>query len=146
MGSPRRTVLETLRDAARIIRNSVYFAKRGAINWTVHNFEKHPRAIAVMQDDAQLFGDQKSGMKFANMSLEMFARMPERLEVPEIDDVLMDEMIDDAYELLRGLITARDVNDDPVVFKLDQASARVIESHDVDLKVQGIVVSFSVTY
>ena len=139
-------VRDTLVDKAKTLRNDVYFVKRGAINWTTHDFDQDPRAVAVMIDDFQLFGKTNSGMKTANLSIEMFAKMPQRDGKPEIDDALQDELVDDAEALLRHLQTARDGGDNPVVFKLDLESARVIEAHDIEIQVQGAVVQFAITY
>lgn len=146
--SPRRVMAERWKELAGKARNSSYFVKRGAINWTTFDFETHGGAIALMIDDGSLFRVQSTrGMKPCRCSMEMFHRLPDPLmESPEIDDGLMDELLDDAEWIINELASSRDSSGDPVVFRIDRKSVTFVEAHDIEVKVQGIVVSFNMEY
>lgn len=151
--TPRAVLLQALREEAGKLRNGAYYAKRGAINWVTFPFEKYGRAIAIMMDDADLFRKRQSGFKGGSISIEIFAAMPEVKDEDrvEIDDTLMDEIIEDAEGLVSYLETARvtvTTSDGtvPVAYKVDSDAASYLEAHDASMKVQGIVVQFSVTF
>lgn len=144
--SARKTVLDTLRASTKKVGNAGYFVKRGAINWTTFDFTAHARAISIQVDN---YGFLKvNGVKEATLTLEMFARMPEQPEgaLPEIDDALLDEMIEDAEKIVADLRAAQDKQQDAVVMKIDPASANITEAHDVALRVQGVVVTIVVNF
>lgn len=143
----RRVFCERWKEIAVQLRNGSYFVKRGAINWTTFPFDTYERAIAIMLDDGQLLRTQRShGMKPTRCSMEIFCRLPSDQEVPEIDDGLMDELLDDAESVVRDLLRSKDSSGDPVVFRIDENTARFVEAHDVQVKVQGVVVMFNLEY
>ena len=147
MSGPRRTMLETLLDACRATRSGAYYVKRGAIVWEGFDFESHAqkRAIAIMCDEGQLLRDQ-FGMYTESVTLEMAAQMSlvETEPAAGIDDAIEEEMIEDARVIVRALIEASS-GGDPVVFKVGN-EAPFVEWHDVELRVQGIIVYLKLTY
>ena len=147
MSSPRNSMMTTIRNSAEVLRNSSYFVKRGAINWATFPFEEHSKAIAILIDDMSLLGSTTGvgGSKDGKISLEIAARMPDEKDHPSIDDGLMDDLIEDAETIVKDLIAAKD-GDYPIVFHIDKASARVIEWHDAEVKVQGVVVMFNAIF
>lgn len=144
MSSPRKVALDTVKALAKKVRSGAYFVKRGAINWTTWDFEKHPRAISIQLDRVTLF--KVNGMNDGVITLEMFSRMSSKEVPPEIDDGVMDELLEDAEAIFLGLMSAEDKQGDSVVTKLEQDSTEVVESHDTSLRVQGIVVTVPVTF
>ena len=145
MSSPRKVALDKVKELAKKVRSGGYFVKRGAINWTTWDFSKHPRAISIQLDRVSLF--KVNGMNEGTITLEMFARMSSPKEVlPEIEDEVMDELLEDAEEIFLGLMSAEDKQGDSVVTKLEQDSTEVVESHDTSLRVQGIVVTVPVAF
>ena len=141
----RREMVDRWRELAEQIRNGIYFVKRGAINWTTFPFVDRTGGIALMIDDGTLFRNTM-GMKDARCSMEMFRAMPEDEEEPQVDDGLMDELLDDAETILLDLLKSTDSNGDPILFKIDRDTVRFVEAHDTSIKVQGIVVTFNLTY
>jgi len=145
--SARRVMCDRWKELAKEMRNGTYFVKRGAINWTTFSFEDHGAGIALMVDDGELLRTQRNkGMKPARCSMEITHRLPGEQESPEIDDGLMDELLDDAEWLITELMKSRTAGDDPVVFRIDENSVRFVEFHDIEVKVQGIVVTFNLEY
>jgi len=142
--SARKVALDKTKEIAKVVRSGAYFVKRGAINWTTWGWDKYPRAISIQLDDTTLF--QINGINEGTLTLEMFARMKTSKEVPEIEDAIMDELLQDAEEILVGLMDAKDSSGNAVILKLDENTARAVESHDTTLRVQGIVVTVSVSY
>lgn len=143
MSSPRRVMLDTLKQICKDTRNGKYFVKRGAINWMSHDFAKMPEAISIQLDRVSLF--KQSGINDGIITLEMFASMKTVKEVPEIEDEVMDQLLEDAEEIFTKLMQAED-GGDAIVLKMEQDSTEVVESHDVSLRVQGIVVSVPVSF
>lgn len=144
--TPRRLLLETLKASAKKVRNGRYFVKRGAINWTAFDFDKHRFAISIQMDD---FGFIRvNGIKEATISMEVFARMREQkeVEIPEIDDAITDEMVEDVERIIAELRQAADPQGDAVALRIDANSANIIEAHDVALRVQGVVTTFTVNF
>ena len=140
-------MMDSMKAKARTVRNGRYFVKRGAIDWTSHDFASKPFALSLQIDDGSLLRTASvRGMKSARISMEMFAPLPKAQDVPEIDDGLLDELIDDAEAIVLDLVMARDSSDDPIVFRVDETGARFVEAHDISLLVQGIVVTFNVQY
>lgn len=145
--SARRQMCDRWRELAEQVRNGLYFVKRGAINWTTFPFKDEQGGIALMIDDGQLLRTQRErGMKPARCSMEMFRSLPDLNAIPAIDDGLMDELLDDAEEILTELMKSRTASNDPIVFRIDANSVRFVEAHDTEIKVQGIVVTFNLEY
>lgn len=145
--SSRRVMLDRWKELAKEMRNGSYFVKRGAINWTTFPFGDEGAGIALMVDDGSLLRTQRNlGMKPARCSMEIFHRLPDEQESPEIDDGLMDQILDDAEWLIIELMKSRTAANDPVVFRIDENSVRFVEAHDIEIKVQGVVVTFNLEY
>lgn len=140
--SPRRVVMDTLRRLCEEVRGGVYFVKRGPIDWATFPFDSHPRAISILADDLSLFKE----LNEASLTLEIAAQIRTQGEDPGLDDGLMDEFIDDAEWVVRSLIGKDNASGDAVVLKTDLEDSRAIEFHDPQLKVQGIIVNFDVSY
>jgi hypothetical protein len=138
--SPRRVAAESLKFFASTVRGSSYYVKRGAINWANFDFEAHPRAISILFDEQSLLKE----INDCRVSLEMFSRLPE-VETG-IDDGLMDELFEDAEYIFRSFVNALDGQGNSVVLSADQPGVRVVEAHDANLGVQGVVVMMNITY
>lgn len=138
--SARRVALEAFKAAAKKVRNGAYFVKRGPINWAVFPFPKHPRAIAITIDTQDFL--PHNGIHNAEVAIEMAAAMPGDDEEPGIDDGLMDDLTEDAEEIVRQLLTKQDALGDAVALKVVGRS--IDEFHDSELRVQGVIVHLSV--
>lgn len=145
MISKTRVLTQTLKSLACQVRNSSYFVRRGAINWATFPFSRYPRAISIIIDDSSIFGPVKGAFDTANISLEMFTHLADIEEPMDLNDELMEELREDAAWILQTLMSAKDTSDNCVIYKLDRET-RVIEASDSNLKVQGIVVTSSVTF
>ena len=143
------SALKDVRDAlvkyAKLARNGKYFVKRGAMVWAAFDFSRHERAVAIMFDDLTILRQDKPND--AKVAIEMFCRMPKDTDDPEIDDGLLDELIEDAeWVLVKAMSETSKGSGDNVILRLDAESANVVEAHDVSKRVQGIVVTFNVSY
>ncbi len=147
MGSPRSDILKRMVALAKPLRGATYLVHRGPINWAGWDFDRHPRAIAIMHDEGSLLGNA-AGMRTGNFAVEIFARNPRKSDSvpPEIDDDLFDQLHDDASWIVRQLEKSQNSEGDSVVFRIDAAGARVLESHDAELGVQGVVATFTAIY
>lgn len=142
--SARKVVADTLKVLCKRQRGRRYFVKRGVIEWATFDFGAHPRAIGIMFDEIEIL--RESGMYDAQVTLEMGVALPSAQEPVEVDDGLLDELIEDAEEILKALQQAANGSTEPVIFKLATQTARVREWHDVDLRVQGVVASVTIGY
>ena len=86
------------------------------------------------------------GFADARISMEIFTRIPDTDQEPQIDDGLLDELIDDARWIVEQLEQSKNKAGDPIVFKLPKNTSSLVESHDATLMVQGIVAIIRVTY
>lgn len=134
--------MDRLRELCVEVRGGVHFVKRGPIDWAVFNFDAHDRAIAVLLDDHSFLGD----INDASISFEIAGRMIQPEKSPDLDDGLLDEMIDDAEWIIRSLIDSDDSKGDPVILKANLLDARIVEFHDVQLRVQGIIAFIEVSF
>jgi hypothetical protein len=145
--SARKDLLLTLKDAAKAVRNQSYFVKRGVINWASFNFGKYPLACSIQMDESTLLFPGL-GMNEAKVTMEMFTYLPDMAsdESAEIDDQAMDNLVEDAAAIIDVLLLKKNTEGDPVVFKIDRTTSRIVEAHDTASKVQGVVVMLDVTY
>lgn len=120
-----------------------YFVKRGAVNWATFPFDEKGKAIAVMIDDTTFMAPNK-GFDFMNLSLEVADRMPDGTQ-PAIDDNLYEQMRVDIEWILARVIQETNSKGDNVIMRVDR-NARLIEFHDVDRRVQGVVVTLNLTF
>lgn len=138
--SPRHVLLETIKTAAKKVRNGAYFVKRGPIDFIAFPFAKYPRAIAVSVDSQTFL--PPNGLYDAELSLTFAAEIPENPEDPGIDDGLMDQFTDDAEVIAHSLPSSVDIQGDAVALKVVGRS--VEEFHDLDMRVQGVIVHLNV--
>ena len=138
--------METWKESALAVRNGRYFVKRGAINWTTHDYETHPHNIALMMDDFPLYAQKPIGAQPGNASMEFCGRFEDENEFKEIEEALLDEYVEDAEKIIDALLNAQYASGDPVVFRVNRETARVVEFHDMSIRVQGIVVNFTVHF
>lgn len=138
--------METIKDLCKEVRGGAYYVKRGVIDWRSHDFDQIPKAIAIGADEFPLFGrGDGNGFKDADLSLEVFTKLPKTGDPVGIDDGLLDELMDDMWWVITELLKKRQ-GDFPVVFNVVKARVKAVESHDVTLGVQGIVVFLPVSY
>jgi len=146
MPSPRLVLMQTLKKLLKDVRNQRYFVKRGCINWTAFPFTRHPFAVSLQMDETSFMKPQ-TGADRAKITFEMFTLMQEpRPEEPDIEDEVIDEIIADAEEVLFKIQSMRNSQGDPIIFAIDKDTSRIVEAHDTDKKVQGVVVMMEVIY
>ena len=147
MESPRRAALRVIRETLRGIDNGKYFAKRGAINWIEFDFEANLYGVAIMVDSSDVgrCAPEADEMSLAAVSLELATRIPPD-DDPEINDEILEGIYDDVEFLLDTLQAATNSQGDSIIFKLERSAASAIEFHDPQFRVQGIVVTFGITF
>ena len=134
------TVIDTMREACEGLRGRSYYVRRGAINWTSFPFDKNPKAIAIMVDEATLLRQ----MNDLRVTLEFACSLPE--DPAMVSDALLDEFMEDFQRFSEILVKAMDSNGDAVIHSLDQSGVIAVEFSDSSLQVQGLSVSFRVSY
>lgn len=142
-----RTILMTaLANIAREVRGGRYLVKRGYINWATWPFDQHPYAMSLMLDEHDLFGAE--GMLTGKVSIECFMRIPEVVSPPQLEDATLEELITDVATVIERVSVARYPGDPdyPVAFAVLRKSARAVEAHDADLRVQGVTATFDVSF
>lgn len=144
VASPRRVVGNTLLELARSVRNRSYYARRGAVNWAAFDFDAHPRAIAIVFDETPVFPDARA-MYTIKCTLELFAKFNGEDSLDSIDDELMDEIHEDARWIVEQLIRRKTSSGDNAVIGVVTVGITAIETHDADLRVQGLIVPFTVS-
>lgn len=140
--SARKVTMDRLRALCEEVRGGVYFVKRGPIDWSSHNYDENQRAISILLDDHSFLKD----INDASISLEFGGQMLRPDERPDMDDGLLDEMIDDAEWIIRSLIGSTNSQGDNIILQAKIKDARIVEFHDAQLRVQGIVAFFEVNF
>lgn len=135
----RYNIGKTLKAKYEEIKNKAYFVRRGPIDWTSHDWETRPRAVAIIIDDCTFLQQVNS----ATVSFEVFSKIPK--DTDDISDTLTDELFSDAAEVLNYLITTKDDNNDNVATLMPK-SELAIECYDMDLKIQGLIITFTLKY
>lgn len=142
--SPRRVVGETLLELAKSVRNRMYHARRGAVNWASFDFAAHPRGIAIVFDECGLFPSRQSMFEL-KCTLEMFVKFDGEDSLDSLDDALMDEIHEDARWIIEQLVAQLSSEGDAVAIGVPTVGITAIETHDADLRVQGLIVPFTVS-
>ena len=135
----RSNVGNFLKTKLSEVRNSAYFVRRGPIDWNAHDWKAKPRAVAVIIDDCTFLRQ----INEASVSFEVFAAIPK--DGDNIDDTLTDELFNDAALVLNSLVTEKDSNGDSIATLLPK-SELAIECYDMDLKIQGLIITFTIKY
>jgi hypothetical protein len=142
--SPLFDCLVKLKELASHVRTGAYAVRRGATTWATFPFDTFPRAISIMCDECQPVpvNDQTS----ATVTLEMFMKLDPALQEQGLDDDTMDEMRADARQILEQLQEAKNVDNDSIIIhiSLNKERAKAIETHDAQLSVQGLIVTFDI--
>lgn len=143
---PRRVMVETLTALCISVRAGRYKVIRGPVNWTTWPWEDFSYGIAIVQDSGSLFPSATTlGMRVAQISIEVFALMPEAAEALGTDEALGEELLDDVEDVLHDLIQSSK-SGEVVIFNLNLPTAMFTEHYDAHAGVQGFVVTFQVTY
>jgi len=146
--TPRQAVLSTLINFVRSIDNGKYFAKRGAVNWAEFDFDRHPYACTVVVTRSGLGRcvGESDGLTPMLIDMDFTMKIPDQnAEIAEINDEALERLYADAEAALNHLQRSI-VEGFSDVFRLNRQTAEAIEFHDPQVLVQGIVVSFSVTF
>lgn len=142
--SPLFDCLVKLKELAKEVRRGAYEVRRGATIWASFPFDTFPRAISIMCDECQPVpvNDQTA----ATVTLEMFMKIDTSLQEKGLDDDTLDEMRADARFILETLQEAKNVDNDSIIISisLNKERAKAIETHDAQLSVQGLIVTFDI--
>lgn len=142
----RTIFMRALREVAQQLSGGKYFVKRGYINWATWNFDGYPRALSIMLDEHQFL--TTDGTTEATVSFECFMRVDTSPEVMEIDDASLEEIITYLASILDQLEQERMREDPayPVAFSIKRNSARAVEAHDAEMRIQGVTATFEVKF
>jgi hypothetical protein len=144
--SRKRLVMLVLVELVRALPRG-YFVKRGAIQWSAHDFDSAPLACAVHCDSATFLRDE--GMNSGTVTLEMLSRIPTGIgHESGIDDDTIDDMTEDASRALGLLEIAVDPEDGayPIITRLDRQADEVTEVADVLRGLQGVIATARVEF
>lgn len=111
----------------------------------LHDWTSNPRGLAIMMDDSGMW-PEKHGFRDGNMTFEYFASMPDQTGIPQVDDDLSGEMIDDLVWIISTLVKEKNARGEPIVTRIDRTNTRIVESHDVNLRAQGIIVTLNLNF
>ena len=139
-----RTIFMTrLKEVALRVAGGKYFVKRGYINWATWNFDAHPQAMSLMLDEHQFMASQADAV----ISIECFTRIKSG-DAPEIDDVVLDGIVQDLAAILDQMEEERDRQDPayPVAFAIKRGSAKAVEAHDAEMRIQGVTATFEASF
>ena len=142
--SPKRGILENMKLFWEEVSGNIYFAKRGPIDFTTYDFNKKPRACAIMVDNYVLRGNESSGKSDMDMSFEIFTSIDDRIDPAQLQDTTLEDLEDDVNEVFDRLVEAKYPGGDNLVFSLSKVNS--VEAHDIHFRLQGIVVTFSVEF
>ena len=140
--SPRRVFLDAIVAAAQGVRGGAYKVIRGAVNWTGHDFEANPSAVAIVVDEGELDMDQRQ--YGALITLELFAKPKQAGSgLREINDDLMERLFADGLSIIASVQAQRNKDGDGAVIAV-LPRLRWTEVSDADRGVQGIMWQISV--
>lgn len=144
MTSPIHSVLIKLKELwEQKTENGRYYVRRGPINFASFQFDRFPRAVAIICDDSSLpLPQEQFPFQGARISFEIGMSMPDEAS-GSIDDEAIDALRDDCTDILLQLLEATDTEGDNIVLRIDLGQARVIEWHDADRNLQGVILSFT---
>lgn len=142
--SPRRNVLEAIKDACEKLRNGSYYVRRGPISWPDFNFSKNPRGVSIQVDDCTWLAPQ---FNQASIALEFGEKIPlDQDNEPGLEDAALEQMFDDAQIVIMELLKKRNRDGDPVCNLVQPSQANILEFYDSEMKVQGMIATFFVKY
>lgn len=136
--SKRSQVIAALSDQFRRLRNGSYHIHRGPVNWGAWDWEKHPRAVAVMEDVSPLLLTQDRPIS-AQLALELALRT----EDGQFSDETQDAMTQDVREALIGLLRVT-TSGGNLVHSITEIEVTAMT--DATIQVQGIIVTFTAKY
>lgn len=145
---PRGRVVQTLKNSWLATRDGAYkYVKRGPVNWAAFDFEKWPRAVAILIDESDIFSrHDEAGTQEMLLSMEIMALLPDEAK-EDMDDGLLDEMYRDLRKVLTELFDAKaeDVNM-PIAIQQRARSDRAVETHDATMGVQGLIAMIKIDF
>jgi hypothetical protein len=133
-------VVKAMKTLAEELRGRVYYVRRGAINWATFDFQKKALAIAIMVDEASML----RSMNTLKVTFEFACAIPEHVDA--VDDSVMDQFMVDFDTVADKLVKSVDDRGDAIVHSLDLNNVIAVEFSDFDLQVQGLSVSFQLSY
>lgn len=142
----RKPMMVAFSDQAKAVANQQYLVKRGVLDYSTLDWQTHPRTWAIQLDEGSLYRHSPIGGYTGWMTFEVFAKLEDQSADPMFDEDLSEELLNDILTVIER--TLKDVNTqgDPIVFSIPRGSAKFLESHDTQLRVQGIIATFEVSY
>lgn len=139
--SARTDLVDILKKKFTALRGGRYYVTRRPVNWAIFDFVTHPFGVSILFDEMAFLRPSNPTI----ISIEMYTRMPDEPGVgePEIRDDIMEELVVDVTTVLESLEAERNPKDSaiPLINKLDRTKDKIIQTSDVELKVQGIIAS-----
>lgn len=142
MASRRREVLAAIKQAWSEVRGGSYYVKRGAIDWTAHQFTDKPFACSIQVDECSLPQPWPTKLGRPHEDMQITFELATRIQAttdPQVEDEGLELLIEDLRDVLLGLATLKRTNGDTLLDLL-VAETRPVEFHDTTYLVQGLIV------
>ncbi len=154
---PRIVLVNTLYGLLRKAHGSRYFVSRGAIDYKSFPFDAQPYACSILIPEFKLYRPPSSTSDTVGTPLTITVEMVGRLRrvdpnkvlqgtPPTIDDDMLGEFVADIDNTIEQLKNFRDEQDNPVIFGMIPGSDQGIELMSEEYQIQGVAVTFKVTY
>lgn len=137
--SAKTALLERLQDLWRAKRQGSYDVHRGFPNWSSWQWDKG-RVAAVNMPETTIGKIQNDG----TVTFHLVTRMPG--PAAGIIDRTLDEMAFDAVEVMNEMNASKDAQGRALIYGIHEESATMAEFSDTEYGIQGLLVSFDVTY
>ena len=143
---PRKNLLDALVDEWKKARNGIYAVVRGPVDWPGWNWAANRRAVSISA--LAVTFDMNTGISQMDIVVDVGAKTPTGGKPPQIDDLLIGEMVDDFLTTFHALESRRDQLGDNVAIGMPRNGGQVTaqEFHDIALSVQGVTCKFGASF
>jgi hypothetical protein len=147
----RGEILSAIVDSWRLQSQGRYFVRRGPIDWLHFDFVSRPYAVAVVVEASALpipgsFLGQGEVFRKLTVSFEIFQKMPESGEQPELSEEVQEQLENDAVAVIADLHTRTASDGSKLIDGIENPDNAMSDWSDATIGVQGIVASIPINY
>jgi len=149
--SKRAEILSALKTSWAIQSEGRYYVRRGPIDWLHFDFISNPYAVAIVVEASALpipasFTNQPAAFRTLTVAFEVFQRMPQGAQQPELSEVVQEQLVADIIAVIADMHTRKATDGTPLIDAVETPDDALSDWSDSTIGVQGVVASIPLSY
>lgn len=122
-----------------------YYVRNGLIFWASFPFSEYNRAVSVQVDGGNLIANETQSGRDLALSFEIFGLVSDNLnDLGSSDNLMISEFLSDCAEVITKMHSLKDNEGSSLFVEINTTDASFQTAYDQELRVQGVICTFTV--